>query len=44
MVLVGKLTCTLDGALQGTLPSLNHMYHLPGLQNQGGIHPAGWCC
>lgn len=43
-VLVGKLTCKLGGALQGTLPSLHHVYHLPGLQNQCGIHPAGWWC
>lgn len=44
MVLVGKLTCKLGRALQGTLPILNHMYHLPGLQNQCGFHPTGWCC
>lgn len=41
IVLVGKLTCKLGRALQETLPILNHMDHLPGLQNQCGFHPAG---
>lgn len=40
VILVGKLTSKLGGALQRTLPSVNHMYHLPGLQNQCGAHPA----
>lgn len=43
MILVGKLTSKLSGALQRTLPSLNTS-NLLGLQNQCSAHPAGFCC